>query len=67
MSKCSSSAAPEGAGAPDADIEATPEMIEAGIEFFYGTSPFCDRPANRGEIEVALKSAYSAMRQRSHF
>jgi hypothetical protein len=47
------------------EIEITEEMIEAGLEFFYGAVPFCDRPADREETVAALKAAYSAMRAKS--
>ncbi len=49
-----------------AELEVTPEMVEAGLRFFYGVTPFCDRPANKTEIVAALTSAYCAMRSKSH-
>ena len=43
------------------DVEITPEMIEAGLECFYGVEPFCTRPADREELVEVLMLAYSAM------
>ncbi len=53
----------EGAGAPD--IEITPEMIDAGLQYLYGVEPFCRRPGTRQELIAALKMIFTAMYQAS--
>ena len=47
-----------GAGAPEAEIEITPEMIEAGLEALYSfpiTEPF------ESEMREAVAAVYRAM------
>lgn len=43
------------------EIEVTPAMIEAGLEFLLGEHPYCARPASREEITETLKLVYPAM------
>lgn len=43
------------------NVEVTPEMIEAGLEFLYGEEPYCSRPASKEEIIRTLKLLYPAM------
>jgi hypothetical protein len=43
------------------EIEVTPEMIAAGLEYFVGVEPFWDEPAAPEDYARALNFAFLAM------
>ena len=55
-------AAPRGDGAPEPEIEITPEMIEAGIKVVWGFEPFFSLSPSSERILVLeiLKAAFAA-------
>ena len=54
-----SAASPE-AGAPDPEIEVTPDMIEAGINAYYA-SPFYDGGLRLEELRALVRAVYVEM------
>jgi hypothetical protein len=45
------------------EIDATPEMIEAGLPFLYGAPDFREAEVSRSDCARALTCAYRAMRR----
>jgi hypothetical protein len=47
--------------ATEPEVEITPEMIEAGLDYIYGVESWCSRPATMDEIRDTLSLVYRAM------
>lgn len=54
MSKCSTHATAKAVGAPDTEIEITPEMIEAGLRVLYDSNAI-EHPLWEADRQLAEK------------